>query len=165
VTAPVPLNNLNTKSSITITKTVFIPFEAPGEESADKSAVGEDSIQDPDDMSIIASLDEEQVGLNEPEPHSDVDQLTFGKDVTRDPSDACNSTSLIEELIAVNDPEHTSDRKTHSRFRSTLMDIRKRFTITNAPSIEIAQHCDTGGTADRNTEQEDEDIFEMLLAG
>jgi hypothetical protein len=37
VTAPVPLNNLNTKSSIN--ETVFIPFEAPGEESADESYV------------------------------------------------------------------------------------------------------------------------------
>jgi hypothetical protein len=168
VAAPVPLNNLNTKSSIT--ETVFIPFEAPGEESADESAVGEAGIQDPNDETIIASLDDEQVDLNEPEPDSDADQLAFGKDDTQDPSDACNSTSLIEEQIEMKEPEHTSNSKVHSRLRSTLMNIRNRFTPTNdvdqlAPGIEMAQHHDAGDAADRNAEEEDEDIFEMLLAG
>jgi hypothetical protein len=123
-------------------------------------------------MSIIASLDDEQVGLNEPEPRSDADQLAFGKDVTQDPSDVC-------EQIAVNEQEHRSDSKAHFRFRSMLMDLRNRFTPNPkndvdqlALGIEIAQHRDAGNDAGRNTEEEgeegeeDEDmLFEMLLAG
>jgi hypothetical protein len=52
------------------------------------------------------------------------------------------------------------------------LDLSSRFTLSNdvdqlAPGIEMGQHHDgdAGGTADRNAEEEDEDIFEMLLAG
>jgi hypothetical protein len=51
--------------------------------------------------------------------------------------------------------------------------LSSRFTLSNdvdhqlAPGIEMGQHHDgdAGGTADRNAEEEDEDILEMLLAG
>jgi hypothetical protein len=178
-TAPVPVSNLNTKSSVT--ETVFIPFEAPGSEaSADESAIGDADIQEPNDEPNISYLGEDQTGANKPEPHSDAaDQSSSGFDGTdtQDPNDECNITSPVEEQIEVNEPEHSSDSKRSSGFRPTvmLMDLRKRLHLTNEtsqmvsngggldPAITRQGDDDAGGIAEWN--EDEEELFEMLLAG
>lgn len=116
-----PLNNVNTKSSVT--ETVFIPFEAPGSKaSADESAIRDTDIQDRNNEPSISYLGEDQIGVNKSEPHSDADQSSLGFDGadTQDPNDDCNITFPVEEQIAVNEPDHSSDSDRRSGFSRTL---------------------------------------------
>jgi hypothetical protein len=171
-----------------------VPFEAPDFEGADEHEIGATALQDPnpsvtESAKAISSLFEDpNPSVTETElvplgilENGAADELAIGESAdSQGQKDESNITSLVEAPTAVNEPEeHTSDSKVHSRFRSTLMDLRKRFIVTNSDEDQLAASGDGGGGLDpaiaarRHGDDadgtidylNDEEMFEMLLAG
>jgi hypothetical protein len=146
----------------------IVPFEAPDFGEADGHETGATALQ-----GLYPSVTETELvplGISEV---GAADELAIGES-----NDESNMTSLVEAQSAVNEPEeHTSDSKVHSRLRATLMDLRKRFIVTNSDVDQLAA-ADSGGGLDLAIAQphgddtdgtidylNDEEMFEMLLAG
>jgi hypothetical protein len=160
-------------SPLSAAESGFVPFEAPEAGEVDECEVGSEATAPQDSNPSVAKT--ELVSLVSLEIGAEADELAIGESaVNQNRNGECSSTSPVEEPSAVNEPVHTLNSKRHSRFRTTLMDLRNRFTLTNS---DVGRLSSAGGGLDpaiirQHNEDDDADetidieaMFEMLLAG